>query len=309
MNPPTEITANTNINITIRKELHNNGPFGPTAFDLSKSITPPPGCTVTPPPTTSHTLAVSTTLIVDEIWVINCQAGSHSLSFKNSLTPTELHVIDVAAGNNSSTVSLDVFVDTDGDSFPDDVEIACGSNPNDGSSIPERVDGIFAGVDDDGNDGADEPLPGGASAFDCDGDGFTGTAEDNVYSYIGQFDGDQKTCQEYDTNFTAVDPNQTAATPSLRWPPDFNRVPSPLDSFNRLNILDLTSFLAPVKYFGTNLGTNPGDIRWDLTPGKGVFVTDINVQDITAMIAGSSGAPPMLGGAKALFGPVCPWAP
>ena len=67
-----------------------------------------------------------------------------------------------------------------------------------GSSIPERVDGIFAGVDDDGNDGADEALPIGASAFDCDGDGYTGAAEDNVYSYVPQTDGDQKTCQEYD---------------------------------------------------------------------------------------------------------------
>ena len=196
--------------------------------------------------------------------------------------------------------------DDDNDLIGDAEETACGANGLDAGSIPERVDGIFSGVDDDGNDGADEALPGGASAFDCDGDGYTGAAEDHVYSYIGQLDGDQKTCQEYDTNFTAVDPNQTAATPSLRWPPDFNSVASPLDSFNRLNILDIVSFLAPVKYFGTDLGTNPGDVRWDLTPGKGVFLTDINVQDITAMIAGSSGSPPMLGGAKALFGPVCP---
>jgi hypothetical protein len=84
---------------------------------------------------------------------------------------------------------------------------------------------------------------------------------------------------------------------------------SPLDSFNKITILDLTSFLAPVRYFGTDVGTNPGDARWDLTPGAGVFLTDINLQDITAMIAGSSGNPPMLGGAKAFGGPVCPWTP
>ena len=199
--------------------------------------------------------------------------------------------------------------DDDNDLLDDALETACGSNPFDAGSIPERIDGGFAAADEDGNDGNDEALPGGAEVADCDGDGYTGDAEDHVYSYIGQLDGDQKTCQEYDTNFSSVDPNQTAATPSLRWPSDFNSVASPLNSFNRLNILDLTAFLAPVKYFGTNLGTNPGDVRWDLTPGKGVFLTDINVQDITAMIAGSSGAPPMLGGAKALFGPVCPWAP
>ena len=306
LNPPTEITANTNVNITIRKNLHNNGPFGATNFDLSKSIPPPPGCTVTPPPTTSHTLVVSTTLIVDEIWVINCQAGSHSLSFNNSLAPTELHVIDVAAGNNSNIVSLNVFVDTDGDSFPDDIEVACGSNPNDGGSIPERVDGIFAGVDDDGNDGADEALPGGAGSFDCDGDGYSGDAEDHVYSYNGQTNGDQKTCQEYDAGH--ANPNGDIE-PSLRWPSDFNKAVFPLDSFNKTTLLDIISFLAPVKYLGTNLGANPDDVRWDLTPGPGVFPTDINIQDITALLAGSSGNPPMLGGAKAFNGPVCPWAP
>ncbi|MCH8814922.1 MAG: hypothetical protein IH957_07470 [Chloroflexi bacterium] len=199
--------------------------------------------------------------------------------------------------------------DTDGDGVTDVGEAACGGDALNAAIRPERVDGIFAGVSDDGDVDIDEPLPGGVGAFDCDGDGFIGTAEDHVYSYIAQLDGDQKTCQEYDTNFSTADPNQTAATPSLRWPSDFNSSASPLDSFNRLNILDLTSFLAPIKYFGTDLAMNPGDVRWDLTPGKGVFMTDINVQDITAMIAGSSGSPPMLGGAKALFGPVCPWAP
>ena len=199
--------------------------------------------------------------------------------------------------------------DTDFDSVSDETEYHCGSPRDDGALIPERVDGPFTGANDDGDGLIDEALLPFALGFDCDGDGYTGAAENNVYSYVGQTDGDQKTCQEYDTNFTAVDPNQTSATPSLRWPSDFNSSASPIDSFNRLNILDLTAFLAPVKYFGTDLGTNPGDVRWDLTPGKGVFPTDINIQDITAMIAGSSGAPPMLGGAKALFGPVCPWAP
>ncbi len=50
-------------------------------------------------------------------------------------------------------------------------------------------------------------------------------------------------------------------------------------------------------------------MRWDLTPGKGVFLTDINIQDLTAMLAGPSGNPPMLGGTRAFGGPVCPYAP
>jgi hypothetical protein len=162
-------------------------------------------------------------------------------------------------------------------------------------------------VSEDGDAEVDEALPGGVGAFDCDGDGYSGDAEDNVYSYIGQLDGDQKTCQEYDTNFTAVDPNQTVAKPSLRWPSDFNNASSPLDSFNKISILDLTSFLVPVKYLNTDLGANPGAVRWDLKPGPGVvFSTDINLEDLIALLAGSSGNPPMLGGAKAFGGTTCP---
>ncbi|MCH8815340.1 MAG: thrombospondin type 3 repeat-containing protein [Chloroflexi bacterium] len=168
-------------------------------------------------------------------------------------------------------------------------EIACAGDPIVASVLPERVDGVFAGVSDDGDTDVDEALPPGAEAFDCDGDGYTGTAEAHVFG--GQTDRDQDPCG---TN---------------GWPSELNSSSGPPNSFNRINVLDITSFLAPVRYFGTDVGTNPGDVRWDLTPGKGVFLTDINVQDITAMIAGSSGNPPMLHGAKAFGGPQCPWAP
>jgi len=217
---------------------------------------------------------------------------------------------DLSDGEEVLVYGTDPFAaDSDTDLLLDGLEVWCGSLALNASSEPERIDGPFVGVDDDLDTLPDEPLPPGAGGFDCDGDGFTGSAEDHVYSYMGQTDGDQKTCQEYDTNFTAVDPNQTSATPSLRWPLDFNNATMPLDSFNKITILDITSFLVPVKYFGSDVGANPGDVRWDLTPGAGVFSTDINVQDITAMIAGPSGNPPMLGGGKALGGSECPWAP
>ncbi len=66
------------------------------------------------------------------------------------------------------------------------------------------------------------------------------------------------------------------------------------------------------RYLNTNVGTHPGDVRWDLVPGKGPFLKDINIQDLTALIAGQTGFPPMLGGkgtVKAFNGPVCPWPP
>ena len=53
----------------------------------------------------------------------------------------------------------------------------------------------------------------------------------------------------------------------------------------------------------TNVGTHPGDIRWDIVPGRGLLAKDINIQDLTALIAGDTGNPPMLGGNHAFNGP------
>jgi hypothetical protein len=199
--------------------------------------------------------------------------------------------------------------DDDNDLVADADEGPCGSDPLDVTpplSRPERVDGAFAGVDDDGDTMADEVLPGGAGGFDCDGDGYTGAAEGHVFSYLPQADGDQKVCQEYDLAF--VNPNPDVR-PSRRWPSDVNRSVGPPDSFNRVNILDLTTLLAPVRYFGTDLGTNSGDVRFDLDPGPGLFTEDINITDLTSLLAGPSGMPPMLAGVRVFDGPGCPYAP
>jgi hypothetical protein len=172
--------------------------------------------------------------------------------------------------------------------------------------VPERVDSVFADVDEDGDTEVDEALPPGASVADCDGDGYTGGAEDHVFSYLPQTGGDQKTCQEYDSEHpnTAPDTN-----PSKRWPSDFNNATSAPNSFNRITISDLTSFLGPVRYLGTDVGGHAGDVRWDLLPGEGSLATDINIQDLTALMSGAPGNPRMMGGVRAFGGPACPWAP
>ena len=166
--------------------------------------------------------------------------------------------------------------DTDGDSIPDVLDLDV-----DGDGIDDKtiVDSINADLDGDGD------AYGDACDDDDDNDGYTDSAESQIGT--GAFD-------RCGTN---------------AWPSDLNRSSAPLDSFNKITILDLTSFLVPVRYFGTDVGTNPGDVRWDLTPGKGVFLTDINIQDITAMLVGPSGYPPMLGGAKAFGGPACSVVP
>jgi len=91
------------------------------------------------------------------------------------------------------------------------------------------------------------------------------------------------------------------------WPSDFLSGGIP-DSTNRVTVLDMTSFLAPVRRLDSSPGHPNFDKRWDLVPGRGLFATWINVNDLAALISGPSGFPPMLGGAKAFGGPVCPWA-
>jgi hypothetical protein len=296
LSPPSSIPANTNVNITIQKELHNNGPLGPVDFELSRSITPPAGCTVTPPALSAHSLDVSVAAIVDEVWTINCAPGTYNLSFENTLTVTGLHILDPSTANNSRITQLTVTVDTDGDGIADNVEVGCGSNPNDGSSIPERIDSVFAGVDDDLDSSTDEALPAGAQNFDCDGDGYIGVRENHVYTPSTQ--GDQDPCG------TNSSPPTSPPSP-IGWPADLAGGGIP-DSTNSITIQDIVSFLAPIRYLDSDVGTNTGDIRWDLVPGKGIFPTDINVEDLVSIIILK---PPMLGGQKALGGPgpQCPW--
>ncbi|MEK6967075.1 MAG: NosD domain-containing protein [Nanoarchaeota archaeon] len=92
------------------------------------------------------------------------------------------------------------------------------------------------------------------------------------------------------------------------WPADFVNGSIP-NSTNRITIADVTSFLAPIRRMNTNLNESPDNKRWDLVPGKGLFTTDINIQDLTSLIAGPTAFPPMLGGAKAFNGPECPIPP
>jgi YVTN family beta-propeller protein len=214
-------------------------------------------------------------------------------------------LVDGDADNDAIKDSADSS-DSDGDGVTDSAEHSCGGVASVGTLRPERVDGMFVGTDDDTDATIDELLPAAASAFDCDGDGYTRAEEANVYSYLPQTTGDQKTCQQYDMSFPNTNPE---VRPSLRWPADLNLSPGPIDSFNRINLLDLTTLLAPTRYFDTNVGTNPDDVRFDLVPGPGLFMTDINIEDLTALLAGTKGFPPMLGGARAFDGSACPYAP
>ncbi|HSP55541.1 MAG TPA: hypothetical protein VLS25_08130, partial [Dehalococcoidia bacterium] len=76
-------------------------------------------------------------------------------------------------------------------------------------------------------------------------------------------------------------------------------------SDNRVEILDVTSFLAPVRRIDTSPGNPAFSARYDLEPGRGVLTEYINVVDLARLI---TFAPPMLG-VRAFGGPSCPYPP
>ena len=87
------------------------------------------------------------------------------------------------------------------------------------------------------------------------------------------------------------------------WPADLY-VTSP--SANDVDLQDVLSYVAPVRYFNTDVGSHPGDIRWDIVPGSGAFLVDLNLNDVLQLAVLY---PPMLEGVRAFSGPPCPYAP
>ena len=185
--------------------------------------------------------------------------------------------------------------DDENDGVDDLDEISCGSEPMNGTRRPERIDGAFTGVDDDGDTQIDEALPPAALAFDCDGDGYTGAKENGLYA--PNVLGDQDPCGT--NSFPATSPPSP-----IGWPSDLRGE----DSFsaNKVNIVDLGTFVVPIRRINTNIGATLGGARWDLFPGAGIFDHDINIQDMGAVITAKTGFPPMLLGGRA-FNANCPW--
>jgi hypothetical protein len=224
--------------------------------------------------------------------------GPDVTTFAND-SPWELYYL-----NPNSTWEVGTYQDDDGDDFPNSsdpdidgdgspnvVETICGAEAPPGKTaawdpyvLEERLDNQFAGEDDDGDTLVDEPLPSGIGVFDCDGDGYSGSAEANVFTTASGRD---------------QDPCGTDA-----WPADFVSG-GIFESTNRVNIADFNSFLSPRR-----LDTSPGDplfdIRWDISPGPGIFGDVINIADLNSLLTVT---PPMLNGVRAWNGPTCPWPP
>jgi len=212
--------------------------------------------------------------------------------------------------------------DDDADGVFDTAETACGGDPIDAVpplSRPERLDGPFDNADDDGDTAIDEALPGGAAAFDCDGDGWPGDQENLIYDDAPGTARDQDACG------------------NDGWPSELS------GGNNALNIADINSFLTPTRppadagngsfnIFGHPLDDDgdaviesaedpgaPGGAtynvaRWNLQAPPHLPATQINIADLNALITGAPGSParpPMFGGQQAFFTNLgqCPWPP
>ena len=83
---PDQAAVSEDIDVTLHKTLHNNGPYGPVEVSISASVdlSLAPGCTAIPDPgnSTSADLPVSTDVVVDEVWTIHCaEGGDKTLHF------------------------------------------------------------------------------------------------------------------------------------------------------------------------------------------------------------------------------------
>lgn len=277
----------TNNTVTVDESIRNNSPY-PANTDAGTALNVPAGCTVNG---LTGTVVVNSGLgilsggsSVNHQEAVNLRCNSYG-SFQMPVTAcgvlNDPNSLDLQTANNCKTQNLpfDVFVppgtDSDSDRVYDLDEFNCGVSTFGILIFPERLNGL----DDDGDTEIDEALPPGSETWDCDGDGYVGTTEAHVFG-AGQ---DQDRCG------------------LGSWPPDFVSGGVP-DSTDRVNIGDFITFLLPVRHLNTNVGDNPGNVRWDIVPGSFPFPYDINVTDLTNLIVVK---PPLFSGVRAFNGLPC----
>jgi hypothetical protein len=195
--------------------------------------------------------------------------------------------------------------DNDNDGFPDSADACPGAALHTG---PDGMLGAPQDLNHNGRRDINPPDPTTEAVFTTDDvfklmfedyDGVLDT--DGCHDSPGEdFDGDGFTD---DAEALTIGTNAGYPCGGNGWPADLWDLPP--FSANKITVQDITSFIAPVRRLGTSAGVNDPNFsaRWDLAPGKGVFLTTINVQDLSILVTLH---PPMLNGARALNGPVCP---
>lgn len=134
VNPPSQIQCNQNVQVTLRKDIVNNGPYSPVDVNIRTLGVAPAGCTITPPASIApQKLDVAADAAVDEVWTIHCsEQGAKTFTFNNAIDVTTAHVSDPNPGNNTRSTPLTVTV-----VCPADAKIVSQSvSPPSGTTIP-----------------------------------------------------------------------------------------------------------------------------------------------------------------------------
>jgi len=184
VDPPAKMKVCQEVDVTLRKILHNSGPYEePVEVSIVTSARPPADCTAVlrdGPPTL--TLPVSVDVVIDEVWTIHCAtAGNRVFWFDNSVEVETPGVEDPDLSNNSVSTGLALIVsqvrcppwDRDCDGYYNYYEMMLGSDPDNKDSTPENI-AIPAtcqdGLDND-KDGLTDTADPDCVLPDADGDG------------------------------------------------------------------------------------------------------------------------------------------
>ncbi|MGQ9573485.1 MAG: dockerin type I domain-containing protein, partial [Dehalococcoidia bacterium] len=204
VNPPIKIPAGQNVDITLRKHVHNNGPRSPVDIAINATASAPTGCTIVPKsvPSLLSAVPMSVDQVVDEVWTIKCtQEGLKTFVFNNAIDVATAHVADPNPANNTVRKLLtvrDPFYPYWGDDICDGLD-------NNGNTV------IDEGWDLNGNTIADCLDP----ALDTDGDTLTNDVDT---------DDDGDGWSDAAEGFMRTDPLNACSIDAYHdaWPPDNN---------------------------------------------------------------------------------------
>jgi len=110
VSPPPSIDVNTDVPVTVRAVVHNNGPFGPVDIQDEILASAPADCTVTPDSVTEVANApVSVDVVIDRVFTIKCtKTSTHTFIFNDEVVVLTEHVVDRTPDNNTRSTSLTV---------------------------------------------------------------------------------------------------------------------------------------------------------------------------------------------------------
>jgi hypothetical protein len=110
LNPPSQMTVGVPEVVTLRKQLHNNGLYGPVTVNIVKTAyTDSPDATIAPPTASAQAdLAAGSTVTHDEVFTIGCSApGTYTYTVDNDVTPKDPHIVDVGGASASTDLIVE----------------------------------------------------------------------------------------------------------------------------------------------------------------------------------------------------------